>query len=43
MAGGMLLGLMGMVIAIPVAAILAVLIRHAIDIYKGSAYYKGKQ
>lgn len=41
MAGGMLLGLLGMMIAVPVAAILAVLIRHAIDIYKHSAYFKG--
>ena len=42
MAGGMLLGILGMIIAIPVAAILSVLIRHATDIYKKSAYYKGR-
>ena len=42
MAGGMLLGLLGMMIAVPVAAIIAVFIRHSIDSYKGSAYYKGK-
>lgn len=43
MAGGMLLGLMGMVIAIPVAAILAVLIRYGVAEYKDTAYYKGKK
>ena len=42
MAGGMLLGILGMVIAVPVAAIISVFIRHAVDIYKSSAYYKGK-
>jgi len=41
MAGGMMLGILGMVIAVPVAAIIAVLIRFAIDEYKQSAYYKG--
>lgn len=43
MAGGMLLGIVGMIIAIPVAAIIAVLIRHANEIYKGSSYYSGKK
>jgi len=43
MAGGMLLGLMGMVIAIPVAAILAVLIRYAMAEYKDTSYYKGNK
>lgn len=42
MAGGMLMGLIGMIIAVPVGAILGVLIRHSIDVYRASAYYKGK-
>ena len=42
MAGGMLMGILGMFIAVPVSAIMAVLIRHAVDVYKNSAYYKGK-
>jgi predicted PurR-regulated permease PerM len=42
MAGGMILGLTGMIIAVPVAAIIAILIRYAIIDYKDSAYYKGK-
>lgn len=43
MAGGALLGLLGMVIAVPVAAILAVIIRYAIDDYRQSTYYSGKK
>lgn len=43
MAGGMLLGLLGMIIAIPVAAILAVLLRYAVAEYKDTSYYKGKK
>lgn len=43
MAGGMLLGLMGMVVAIPVAAILAVFIRYGVGEYKDTSYYKGKK
>jgi predicted PurR-regulated permease PerM len=43
LAGGMLLGLLGMIIAVPVAAIIAVLIRHGIDVYKSGSYYKGKK
>jgi predicted PurR-regulated permease PerM len=42
MAGGMLLGFTGLLIAVPMAAILAVLIRHGVDIYKKSGYYKGR-
>lgn len=42
MAGGALLGLVGMMIAVPVAAIMAVLLRHAIADYKDSPYYKSK-
>ena len=43
MAGGMLLGLLGMIIAVPVAAIIAVLVRHGIEIYKSGSFYKGKK
>lgn len=43
MAGGTLMGLMGMVIAIPVAAIIAVLVRYGIAEYKTTSYYKGKK
>jgi len=43
MAGGMMLGLVGMIIAIPVAAIIAVLIRHAVAEYKDSGYYTGNK
>lgn len=42
MAGGALLGVLGMIIAVPVAAIIAVLLRHAISQYKKSGYYKGR-
>jgi len=42
MAGGTLLGLLGMMIAVPVAAIIAVLLRHGIKHYKQSSYYRGK-
>jgi predicted PurR-regulated permease PerM len=42
MAGGILLGITGMIIAVPVAAILAVLLKHGIGLYKESSYYKGK-
>jgi predicted PurR-regulated permease PerM len=43
MAGGALLGLMGMVIAVPVAAIIAVFIRHGVAMYKDSGYFKGQK
>jgi len=43
MAGGMLLGFLGMMIAVPVAAVIAVLVRFGIGEYKDSAYYKGKK
>jgi predicted PurR-regulated permease PerM len=42
MAGGSILGLLGMVIAIPVAAIVAVLVRHGFEDYQKSSYYKGR-
>jgi len=41
-AGGSLLGFVGVLIAVPVAAILGVLIRLAIAHYKESGYYKGR-
>lgn len=40
MAGGALLGLLGMIIAVPVAAVIGVLLRYAIADYKNSSYYK---
>jgi len=43
MAGGTLLGLTGMIIAVPVAAILAIFVRYGVAHYKQSAYYKGKR
>ncbi len=39
LAGGVLLGFLGLMIAVPVAAIIGVLIRHAIDNYKKSNLY----
>ncbi len=39
LAGGVLLGFLGLMIAVPVAAIIGVLIRHAIDNYKQSDLY----
>lgn len=37
--GGVLLGFLGLMIAVPVAAIIGVLIRHAIENYKKSSLY----
>lgn len=42
MAGGSLLGIVGMLIAIPVAAIISVLVAFGLHHYKKSAYYKAK-
>lgn len=39
LAGGVLLGFLGLMIAVPVAAIIGVLVRHAIDNYKNSNLY----
>lgn len=39
LAGGVLLGFLGLMIAIPVAAVIGVLIRHAIENYKHSSLY----
>ncbi|MDR1694888.1 MAG: AI-2E family transporter [Lactobacillaceae bacterium] len=40
LAGGVILGFLGILIAVPVAAIIGVLLRHFIDKYKKSPYYK---
>jgi len=40
LAGGVLLGFLGLMIAVPVAAIIGVLVRHAIENYKQSSLYK---
>lgn len=42
MAGGSLLGILGMLIAVPVAAVLSVLIVFGVGIYKKSKYYKAR-
>lgn len=39
MAGGQLFGFVGVLIALPVAAVITVLIRHIHDFYKGSQFY----
>ena len=39
LAGGVLLGFLGLMIAVPVAAIIGVLVRHAINNYKKSSLY----
>ena len=39
LAGDVLLGFLGLMIAVPVAAIIGVLVRHAIDNYKNSNLY----
>ena len=40
LAGGVLLGFLGLMIAVPVAAIIGVLVRHAIENYKASSLYE---
>lgn len=42
LAGGVLLGLLGMIIAVPVAAIIGVLLRYLVENYKKSAIYLEK-
>jgi predicted PurR-regulated permease PerM len=39
MAGGQLFGFVGILIALPVAAVIVVLLRHVYDIYTGSELY----
>ena len=41
-AGSYLFGFLGLLIAVPVFAVLGVVVRTAIDFYKDSIYYKGK-
>lgn len=41
MAGGTLMGFTGLLIAVPVAAVIGVLVRFALDQYRQSAYYSG--
>lgn len=43
LAGGSLMGITGMLIAVPVAAVISVLLSFAIREYKDSAYYKGEE
>jgi predicted PurR-regulated permease PerM len=43
LAGGSLFGFLGLLIAVPVAAIISVLVAFAIKQYKNSPYYKGKK
>lgn len=40
LAGGVLLGFLGLMIAVPVAAIIGVIMRHAIENYKQSSLYR---
>jgi predicted PurR-regulated permease PerM len=41
LAGGVLLGFLGLMIAVPLAAVIGVLTRFAISKYKQSSLYKG--
>lgn len=41
MAGGQLAGFVGVVVALPVAAVIAVFLRHALDHYRSSEFYGG--
>lgn len=41
-AGGYLFGFLGVLLAVPVSAVLGVVIRTLLDFYKNSIYYKGK-
>jgi predicted PurR-regulated permease PerM len=41
LAGGVLLGFLGLMLAVPLAAIIGVLVRHAIKHYKMSSLYLG--
>ncbi|HET8731022.1 MAG TPA: AI-2E family transporter, partial [Moraxellaceae bacterium] len=42
MAGGQLFGFVGMLLALPVAAVIVVLLRHGHALYQRSRLYKGK-
>ena len=41
-AGGYLFGFLGILVAVPVAAVLGVVIRTALEFYQSSSFYKGK-
>lgn len=43
MAGGSLAGFVGMLVAVPVAAVIGVMVRFALDQYRHSKYYTGKK
>ena len=43
LAGGELFGFTGVLLALPVAAVIMVLIRHVQDMYKESHVYKGEE
>jgi len=43
LAGGMMAGFLGVLLAVPVAAVLGVLIRHFLSWYKTTTFYKGKE
>jgi predicted PurR-regulated permease PerM len=41
LAGGTLFGFVGLLVSVPVAAVVGVLVRFALSEYRGSAYYRG--
>lgn len=43
LAGGELFGFTGVLLALPLAAVIMVLVRHVQDLYKGSQVYKGSE
>ncbi len=43
LAGGMVAGFLGVLLAVPVAAVLGVLIRHLLAWYKTTTFYKGQE
>ena len=43
LAGGELFGFTGILLALPVAAVIMVLVRHVQDLYKDSGMYSGAQ
>lgn len=42
LAGGVLFGFLGILVAVPVAAVIGVLVRYGVRCYKETAFYKGK-
>ena len=43
LAGGLLYGFVGLLFALPIAAAIGVLVRHALELYLKSPYYLGQQ